>query len=168
MKDRPVSLNSLVFSNSKGEGIVTEDYHLTFSSHKHCELFIQERYRYWTDLLGIKLVIAEDKNETLEEIETLKVLEMVCERLGVDYMQARSKSQKSEVIDARRLTMNISFNRKVNKSTIAKALGLDHSTVIHHIKQLANLCKFDREEKKRFIDLEDWVLINLNGHETKI
>jgi len=164
---RPISLNSLVFSDKKGKSIVTEDYNLTFDNLTYCELFIQDRYRYWKDVFGIELVIAEDKNETMKEIETLKVLEMVCERIGVDYMKARSKSQRHDVVDARRLAMNISFNRKVNKSTIGKALGLDHTTVIHHIKELSNLCQYDREEKKRFIDLEDYVMINLNGKSWK-
>ena len=165
MENRPISLNSLVFSDKKGNSIVTEDYDMTFANLTYCELFIQERYRYWRDVLGIDLVIAEDKNETMKEIETQKVLEIVCERMGVDYLKARSKSQKREFVESRRFAMAISFGRKVNKSTIAKALGLDHATVLHHLKQLHNLCEFDRDEKKQFIDLEDYVLISMNGHE---
>ncbi len=168
MEDRPVSLNSLIFSDKKGKSIVTEDYDLTFADKNYCELFIQDRYEYWKAVLEIDLVIAEDKNDTLKEIETQNILELVCKYTGVDYLQARSKSQKRKHVEARRFAMAISLGRKVNKSTIGRALGLDHATVLHHLTQLDNLCKFDAEERRQYMDLEDYVMINLNDNESEI
>lgn len=152
-----------MFSDKKGNSIVTEDYNLTFSNHNYCELFIQERYRYWKSVLGIELSIAEDSNDTLKEVETLKVLELVCEEIGVDYLHARSKSQKSEFVEARRFAINISWGRKVNKSTIGRALGIGHDTIIYHIKELTNLCKYDAIYRKQYLDLSESVMAIMNG-----
>ena len=161
MEDKPISLNSLVFVDSKGMSIVAEDYQLTFCNHTLCERFIKERHRYWKDVLKMELSINPDLSETMKDLEVLKVLELVCEKVGVDYLWARTKTQKGEAIVARRHAMVICYGRKMNKSNIAKALGFTHATVIHHLKEHNNICAYNRVYLKDFIDLEDEVLTSL-------
>jgi hypothetical protein len=46
---------------------------------------------------------------------------------------------------------------------IARALDLNHATVMYHARKVKELCDFDRSFRKLFIDTEDYVLIHLAG-----
>ena len=43
--ERPIVLNSLRFSDKKGNFIVREGYDLVFNNYKAVEIFIQDRYK---------------------------------------------------------------------------------------------------------------------------
>ena len=100
--NRPVSLNSLSFTNSEGTIIVREDYFLQFENEEYAEVFIQSRYKFWKDLDDMKLSINIDMNETLAEIQIKSVLRLVSKYLGFRYRDVISKSQKRYFVEARR------------------------------------------------------------------
>ena len=157
-KTKAIALNGITFYHTQGHAVVTEGCFITFDTYEHMELYIQDRRIYWRDLLNLELTISPDNNETLLEKDVLKVLRLVCEKLGVDFDSAISKYQGCQEVEVRRFTIGICNNRKVQKTTIAKVLNLDHSTISHHTKTLMNLSKVDASYRKLFLDTEDYVM----------
>lgn len=158
-----ISLNSLKFSDSKGKFILKEDYLITFSNDEALEKFIQSRYKYWCEVLGIKLTIAPDKIQTLHEIEIKKVFKLVARYCGVLYSDMTGPSRKREYIDAKRIAINICLQRGVKKWTIAKAIQIHHATVLHHQRAFADLVTFDKKLMTKYNLIEEFVFENMNG-----
>ena len=155
--NKPVSLESLKFSDKSGNLIVDEGYMLTFGNDELAEKYIQKRYKYWQKILGIDLVIAPNMNETLYEIEVVKVLKLVARFFNIPYRILTSKSRKREYVDARRIAINICKARNVQDSVISRVAKMDHSTVVFHKKKFIELCETDKKFIKMFDDADEFV-----------
>ena len=99
--ERPVTLNSIKFSDKQGNLIVDEGCILTFGNEDHAERYIQKRYKFWLKTLGVEIVIAPDMNETLHEIEVVRVFKLVARYYNILYRHMTSKSRKTELAEAR-------------------------------------------------------------------
>ena len=155
---KPLSLNSITFSDSKGNAVITEDYYITFSGDEAMEKFIQDRYRYWKELLTMDLVIAQDSCETLVELDVRKTLRLLCKCFKVDYKGARSKSRETKYVEVRRFTMVICRKRSTNLSVIGKSLGLDHSNIVHHLHKFDSLFETEQNVRDDFKKAEDYIV----------
>ena len=162
-KPRPINLNSLTFSDKSGKMVVIEDYNLTFAKASDAEKHIQKRYKYWTDLLKIDLVIAPNLNETLEHIEIKKVFKLTAKHLKLDYSDVMSKSRKPVLVEARRLAMNICLERGVKKARITDAVGITHDIIIHHQNKWAGFMEIDPDYAFNYGVIEEYVLKNLSN-----
>jgi G:T-mismatch repair DNA endonuclease (very short patch repair protein) len=162
-KDRPVTLHGISFCTTSGKPVVTESDSYTFCDYEHMEKYIQARRKFWANLFGRNLSISANSQETISEKQVVDILRLVCKKTGVDFKTARTDYRGRTVVEARRITMAICNNRKLAKRTIGKALRTDHSNTIYHINQLQNLCDTDREYRRQFLDIEDYVLIELGG-----
>lgn len=161
VENRPVTLNSLVFSDTKGNMVVKEEYLIAFDNYSSMELFIQDRYKYFKSVLNKELVMAPDNNETLKESEIKKVLELVCKFRGVNHLRAASRSRKDDYIECRRIAINICYDRHMQKTTIGKAYKLSHSNVLHHINKLNALCEVDRKYAIEYEKADEYVTSKL-------
>lgn len=156
---KPLSLNGITFSDSKGIMVLTEDYYITFGGDEVMERFIQDRYKYWKELLNMDLVIAQDSCETLVELDVRKTLRLLCRCFKVDYRGARSDSRETKYVEVRRITMVICRKRGTNLSVIAKALRLkQHGTVSHHIDKFWALHETESKERADFIEAEKYII----------
>ena len=162
-KDKPVALNGIAFYTKKREHIVTESDAITFCDYDHMEKHIQARKKYWSELYDTELVLSADNNETIKEKQVLDILRLVCNRLGVDFKSARSKYRGEDEVEARRMTMAICHGRKLSKTIIGKSLGTDHANVKYHIGILNGLCEVDPKYQKTFLNIEDFVLSEIEG-----
>ena len=108
-------------------------------------------------ILGIDLVIAPNMNETLYEIEVVKVLKLVARFFNIPYRILTSKSRKREYVDARRIAINICKARNVQDSVISRVAKMDHSTVVFHKKKFIELCETDKKFIKMFDDADEFV-----------
>ena len=160
---KPISLNGITFYHTQGHEVVVEGFALTFYTYRQMEAFIQERKTYWSELLNLELLISPDNNETLIKSDIIRVLELVCDKMDVDYESACSKYQGGEEVEARRVTMGICFDQGLKKITISDALGINHSTALHHIKTLTDRCSVNAPYRKLYLDTKDYVLTRLNG-----
>lgn len=161
-KTKPIILNSVSFAY-RGLVYITEPIGITFQRREDMERHISRRRRYWSRICGVELEPAPSSNETLVREEVQQVLKLTCDKMGLNYEDVKSKSRLSDYVEARRIAVAISVNRKVMYSTIARALNLHHATVLHHSKRVKELCEFDRDYRKVFINIEDYVLIHLAG-----
>lgn len=154
---KPVALNSLKFSDKKGNLIVDEGYMLTFGSDEHAEEFIQKRYKYWKKILNIDLVIAPNMNETIHEIEVVKVFKLTARYFNIPYRIMTSKSRRKDLIEARRVAINICKARGVQDSIISRVSKLDHSTIVYHKKKFLDLIEYDKQFVKTFDDVDEYI-----------
>ena len=156
--DRPVTLNSIKFSDTEGNLIVDEGCILTFGNGDHAERYIQKRYKFWSKTLGVPIVIAPDMNETLHEIEVVKVFKLVARFYNILYKHLVSKSRKSELVEARRIAINICKERKVQDAVICRVMKINHSTVVHHKKRFKVLCENEPKLVRTYTDCEEFVM----------
>ena len=155
--DKPLSLNSLTFSDDKGNRIVTEDYFITFRNDDAMEAFIQDRWDYWKRTLDMGLLFAQDSCETLDELNIRKTVRLVAKYFKVDYKGAISRSRKHEYIEVRRMAIAICLSRHTLLTTVGKAMNMHHATVIHHRDTFKNLCETDDKYKQDFDLVENYV-----------
>lgn len=162
-RSKPISLNSLRFSDERGNFVVTEYYGLTFNNHETTEIFVQARHKYWTDLLQKKLVFAKDDNETLEEIEINKVAKLMAKHLKISY-RTMIASQKRSCVEARQFIIHICSDRKVKQSTIGVMLGYKRNTINYHLRKSLDLIETNKEYRERYYEAEDYILSKINGN----
>ena len=158
---KPITLNGLTFSDSKGNPIVVENHFITFYDVYDLEAFIQDRFKYYRGLIGREMAMAPDMNETLFTIEVNKVFKLTAQYFHLTYGQLFGKSRKGEIIEARRMAMAICYNRKVQKTVIAKSINMNHATIIHHLKVFENLIETDKSVYETYLGLEEFVLTQL-------
>jgi len=142
---------------------VTEPIGVTFQERDHMEKYIWSRKNYWSMIIGLDLEPAPSSNETLVREEVQRVLELTCQKLGLDYEEVKTKAKPQDFVEARRFAIGICKNRKVTYSVIARALNLHHATVMFHYRRLQEMCDFDRQYRKEYLDIEDYVLIHMAG-----
>ena len=163
MNNKSIVLNGITFYHSQGHSVVTEGCSLTFYTYREMELYINDRKRYWSELLNLELTISPDNHETLMEKDVLRVLELVCDYMKVSYKRAMSKYRGGKYVEARRVAIGICHRRKVQGVTIAAILDLNHTSITYHVKTLTDLCSVDAPYRKLFLDIEDYVMDNISG-----
>lgn len=88
--------------------------------------------------------------------------------VGMDYSQV--KSRKRELVVARQVAMY--FSNKYTNATLHVISehfnGKNHATVLHAIKQVANLCETDKEFKKQVKDLKQIIELNAKSVEANV
>ena len=156
--DRPIALNSIKFSDPEGNLVINEGCMLTFGSGDLAEKFIQKRHKYWKKTLEMELVIAPDMNETLHEIEVVKVFKLVARHYNILYRELTSKSRRMELVEGRRIAINICKERKVQDAVIARVMKMDHSNIVHHKKKFKALCQTEKSLVKRYTECEEYVM----------
>lgn len=160
--NKPITLSSLTFSNDRGEFIVRKDYFMEFKDEAQAEIFIQAEFKYFTSLYG-KITFAHNMNDTLTEIQIKSVLRLVSSFLGLRYRDVISKSQKREFVEARRFAVMICIDKGKTRESIYEFLKIDHSTVVHHVKQFRNLTSTDPSYRNKYDECLEFVSISLNG-----
>jgi hypothetical protein len=163
MEDKkPISLNSLVFSDEKGNRVFRKDYFMEFETLDYATTYIEAENKKYSELYGIKLVFSEDTNETLTEIEIKRVLRLTARFLNLRYRDVISKSQKRELVDARRYAVIICLTRGKTRSSICEFLHINASTIPHHIKQFKNHCDAYQKYQETYYECFEYVMQNLN------
>jgi len=160
--DIPITLNSLTFSDEKGNMVVQESYGLIFNNIKTVEIFIQERYKYWKNTLNRKLVLAPDHNETIDELGIRRVFELTAEAYGLKPDAIFSRSRKAPLIEARRFAIAICFEVGQSLTNIKNAVGYSHANVIHHRDKFNELCENEYGYLDKYLGLNEVVLNKLN------
>jgi len=131
---------------------------LTFGDSEIAEKYIQRRYKFWKKTLDMDLVIAPNINETLHELEVVKVFKLTARFYNILYRQLMSKSRKTELVEARRIAINICKGREVQDSIISEVTKMDHSTVSFHKKRFKELCQTEKGYIQKYTDVEEYVL----------
>ena len=161
---KPTTLNSLIFSDEKGNMIVREDYYsLIFANSDYANTFIENRKAYWEGILVMKMTISPDMNETIKIIEIKKVFRYTARFLNIPVDEVLSKSRKRRLVDARRYAIMVCCQRGMPHSLIAEQIGLDRTTIIHHDNAMRDLMEVDREIREKYYEIEDFVLTTING-----
>lgn len=161
---KPITLNSLRFSDEKGNMIVQEDYYcLMFANIDLANSFITNRKSYWEGVLITKLTISPDMNETLKIVEIKKVFRYTARNLQIPINEVLSKSRKRRLVDARRYAIMICRERGMSHALIAEQIGMDRTTIIHHENMMRDLMEVDQEINDKYYEIEDFVLTSLNG-----
>lgn len=161
---KPITINSIKFTNEKGGLIVQEDYYsLIFSDADHVNKFIESRKAYFEGLFLRKLTVSPDMNETIKLVEIKKVFRYTARKLQIPTEKILSKSRKRQYVDARRFAIKVCRVRGISHSLIADQIGWDRTTIIHHDKTLTDLMETDDRIFQEYYEVEDYVLTSLNG-----
>lgn len=163
--DRPWSLNSLKFSDENGELIVHEGHILTFGNEELAEKYVQRRLKYWSELLGMDLVISPSMNETLHEMEVVRVFKLTARFYNIPYRKMMSRSREKELVESRRVAINICKARGVQDAVITRMMKVNHATIVHHKKKFKDLCAYDKKLVKIFNDCDDYITEQLGDYE---
>ena len=138
---------------------MTEEYFLTFSDSDDAETFIQQRYRYWRELLDKELKIDQSVNETISEIEARKIFRLTANWFGLKNIM--SKTRRPQNVEARRTAIAICLGRKIGPAELERCVGIDHSTIVHHRKKWENYMETERAYRERYDEIEEYVLSKL-------
>ena len=159
--ERPIALNSLKFSDKNGELIVIDGAMMTFGSQELAEVYIQKRYKFWKKTFGMDLLIAPDNNQTLHEMEVVRVFKLTAKYYNILYRRLMSKSREKELVEARRIAINICKARGVQDAVISRVMGINHATIVHHKKKFKDLCVFDKKLLETFEKCDEYVTENM-------
>lgn len=127
------------------------------------ELFLSERIQ--SEILK-GIIKAENGEFITEPIKKGKFLikhisNVICKYFELKIEVFQSDSRKREVVMARQLAHY--FSKKFTKLSLAKIGdeigGLDHTTVLHSIKTVKNLCDTDKEYFRKFKEIRDKIII---------
>ena len=81
----------------------------------------------------------------------IRLENLIQEHVGEDI---NKKTRKREIIHLRTMAYKIMMKEQCLPSHIAKAFGLTHATVLHHLKDFEFLYEFDKEFKLRYDSIE--------------
>jgi len=157
---KPRILNGLTFSDKSGRVLVKEDYFIVFTEDKDLEAFIQDRYAYYKRILRKELFMAQDDNETVDELGIRKIFELTGDFLGLKGIL--TDSRKGSLVEARRHAIGICVERHQLLTTIGKAIGQTHSNIIYHRDRFNWLCEHEVGYLDRYIEINEFVLTTLN------
>ncbi len=80
-----------------------------------------------------------------------QVIDMVCKTMQVNVEDVFSSSRIRNVVDARRISMNILMREEgLSITSVAKFLNKNHATAIHHRKVHDTLCLSDKAYKSAY------------------
>ncbi len=113
------------------------------------------KLNYWL-IPGLILKSISDKQK--QEMIAQRVTEIT----GISLTRMRNNIRDRDVVDARRLLMSMSFiYTQMTLRCIGMFINKDHSTVIHHMKKLKDLCEIDQRSRIE-IEMFKISLIKLN------
>ena len=161
--DKPVNLVDIRFSDKGGKLIVREEYNLIFNSYEIAEVFIQDRTKYWKELLKMDLVIAPYQNDTIEEIEIQKVFKLTAKAMGISSRYVLHKTRSDSIIEVRRIAIAICLDYGLSEAIIGKAISKDRTTIIHHRDKFYGFCENEPGYEDRFTEIKDKVKKKLGG-----
>ncbi len=161
--DKLISLNTIRFSNVKGEFVVEDPIQTVFGDIKWMEKVIQERHQYYEQLFGIKLVIAPNQNETLSRSDIFAVFMYTATFLKITQSDILRRTRKTEIIEARRFAIVICTEKGIKPSVIGREIKFDHATVGHHRDLFYKFCDTEKGYHDRFLAIREYVLSKLNG-----
>ena len=161
MLNKPISLNSLKFSDKRGKLIVKEDYFLIFDSSENMEKFIQTRHKFWQETLNKDIVLAPEYNETIDELGIIKIFDFTADFLKVNNILSRTR--KAKIVEARRFAIAICVDQGQLITTIANAIDFNHANIIHHRDRFYELCDTEKGYQDRYLGIHDFVMNQLNG-----
>ena len=161
-KEKPLTLNSIRFSDNKGNMIIDEDFYMTFACSTDLEMFMQHRCRFWKELLKKDIKISPSKNETLADIEVIKVFKLTAKYFGLLYSEI-TKGTSKEISTARQIAIGICMERKVTNAGITKAVHIDHAMITYHEKKFRSFVKGEPDYMEQYVAAEEFVLTKLNG-----
>ena len=96
-------------------------------------------------------------NENLDILRNLIIKNLKCDPL--------KKSRNREIIDAKKIFCLMAFNNVQNFKYVEIAIycGINHATVIHHVKTAKDLLKYDPYFKKNYEKIEmEFFMLNKN------
>ena len=160
--EKPINLNRITFSDKDGAMVLIEYHEVTFAHATDAEKYIQDRSVYWRSVLNKHLFISPSLNDTLEQIEIKKVFKLTAKYFDIDYPTLMSRSRKSNLVDARRMAINICLERSVRQCDIEDATGLPHDLIIYHRNKWEGFMEIDSEYAFKFGAVEEFVLTTLN------
>lgn len=160
---KPISLNSLRFSDTKGNFIVQEEYSLTFSDFEKLETFIQARSAYWKEMYKMNLVITPNHNETLSRSDIFAIFMFTAKYFNIPQIDILKRTKKSEIIEARRYGIALCIERGIKPQHIAREIRYDHATIGHHRDLFYKFCDTEKGYHNTYMGLEEYVLEKLNG-----
>lgn len=161
--DRLIILNSLAFYDSKKEFVVRENTSITFSTEQKAEKHIQARFEYWSNLYDMKLKMAPDKNQTIQEVQIKTVFRLVAEYFNISADLIFKRRGKTKIIEAKRYAIGLLSDIDIGPSAIQDATGYDHATAIHHRDKFYYFCDNEKGYYDTFIDMKDYVMSKLGG-----
>lgn len=161
--EKPISLNSLRFSDIKGNFIVQEEYSLTFSDFEKLEMFIQSRAVYWKEMYEMELVLAPDHNETLSRSDIFAIFMFTATYFKIPQADILKHTKKSEIIEARRYAIALCIERGIKPKHVANEIKFDHATVGHHRDLFYKFCDTEKGYHDIYMAFEEFILTKLNG-----
>jgi hypothetical protein len=161
--NKPVVLSHITYSNRDGEMIVREEFGLTFGSHETAEVFIQSRHKYWQELLNHDLFMAPQQNETLEDLEIIKLFKLTAKYYGVQQKYIFKRTRIPKVIEARRIASAICTDLALSPAVIGHAIGFDRTNVIHHLNKFDGYYETEPGYKEKYHEIKEAVLNDMNG-----
>ena len=159
---KPVALSNIIFSNRDGDMVVREEYGLTFDSHETTEVFIQERFKYWKELLKVDLFMSPRSNETLGDIEIIKVFKLTAKHSGLNPKYVFKRNNSPNVVEVRRIASAICYDLSLSAATIGHASGFDRTNIIYHLKKFDNFYENEVGYKEKYEEIKKSVLNELN------
>lgn len=92
-------------------------------------------------------------------LTTDEVIERGCLFSGIEKKKLIGKSRKRELSELRQMMMSLSYHRsRKSQQYIGKMFGgRDHSTVVHALKTVKNLCHTNKDFKNNFMELEKFI-----------
>jgi len=79
----------------------------------------------------------------------LKILENVKDVTGIDLLT--NKSRNRETVDARKIYCYLAKDLNIySLKEIGQPIGVDHSTIIYHVRECKNLIEIDKAFKSKF------------------
>lgn len=85
-----------------------------------------------------------------------RITEVVCSYFGVDPDAIKTKSRKRVYLYPRQWIMYFMTQEGHSDQTIAEALSLDRTTVLHGVKKIRGLIEVDREFQQIARDMEKY------------
>ena len=158
---KPITLTSLRFYDSKGKFKVEDNSMYMFPDLDAAEIHIRDRHEHFEKLYKMELIISPDRNETLEEVDVKRVFDYTGEYF--DISNILGKTRIPYVVEARRQAIIICIERGLRAQVVSRAIGFNHATISHHQKIFKNLSKTEKGYYDRFLDVQDYVLVKLNG-----
>ncbi len=171
-KKRPITLNSLIFSDMKGNRFITETHMITFedpdTAAEDAQTFISQRLSFMQkEYPHREIVIAPDMNETMTELEVKKVFKLTAVHFGITYEQIANGGGKNKFVEPRRVAINICKERKVQDYNIQNAIGIAHTMIVYHKREFNNLMTTNKSYAEKYLEAEEYVLTKLNQDEVQ-
>ena len=90
----------------------------------------------------------------MTQIKTIECI--VCEHTGLDYQSIYGKSRKADCVFARRLICVFGVKYAgLKQIELARMFGLDHSTILHHLKNFDYDIAYDNNRRTLAKRIED-------------